>query len=189
MRFGGSLLRSGLCVIALVFWSSVLFSADLRDLARLRSPDPLIAALMADANRRSMTFHELVEDIAQTDGLVYVETGHCGHGVRACVPHSITRSGPFRLLHILIDPHDARNGSAAEVSGIIAHELQHALEILFDPTVTNAAAMFAFYHREPPAHGVFETYAAILTGDRVSREIAATGSVELLAKGVTDRVR
>ena len=130
MRFGGSLLRSGLCVIALVFWSSVLFSADLRDLARLRSPDPLIAALMANANRRSMTFHELLEDIAHTDGLVYVETGHCGHGVRACVPHSITRSGPFRLLHILIDPHDARNAGAAEVSGIIAHELQHALEVL-----------------------------------------------------------
>jgi hypothetical protein len=136
-----------------------------------------------------MTFHELLEDIAHTDGLVYVETGHCGHGVRACVPHSIIRSGPFRLLHILIDPHDVRNGSAAEIAGIIAHELQHALELLFDPTVTNAAGMFAFYHRDPSAHGVFETDAAILTGDRVSREVAATGNVELLAKGVTDRVR
>jgi hypothetical protein len=174
MRLSVSLLRVGLCVMAvlLVFRPSALFSADSRDLARLRSTNPAIALLIAEADKRSLLFHKLVADLARTDGLVYVEAGWCGHGVRACVPHSIARAGPFRLLRILIDPYDAQHVGIAHLAGIIAHEMQHALELLADPRVTSAAAMFWFYEREAPAGGAFETAAAILVSDRVSREMA-----------------
>jgi hypothetical protein len=184
MRLNGSLRRSGLFVAALflVMWPRLVFTISWREQARLRSDNPAITRLIATADQRSTTFHGLLEDIGRTDGIVYIATGLCGHGVRACMPHSIARSGPFRLLRILIDPKYV-NLDDAHLTGIIGHELQHALEILSDPTITSAAAMFNFYKRTAPASGAFETAAAILVGDRVKGEMALGGADEVkLAK-------
>ena len=126
---------------------------------------------IAEADKQSSIFHQLLDELARTNGIVYIEAGKCGHGVRACVPHSIALAGPFRLLRILIHPYDAGHASAAQLAGIIAHEVQHALELLSDLSVTNAAAMFSFYGRAPSADGAFETAAAIVASDRVSREM------------------
>src|SRR5580765_2794811 len=154
MRLNGFLRRSGLFVLALflVMWPRPVLSTTWREQARLRSDNPAIARLIARADQLSMTFHGLLEDIARTDGIVYVATGLCGHGVRACMPHSIARSESFRLLRILIDPKYATIDEA-HLTGIIGHELQHALEILSDPKITSAAAMFNFYNRATPASG------------------------------------
>jgi hypothetical protein len=51
---------------------------------RVRSENPFIAAAIASAVERSVTFEQLLASIQGTDGLVYVEEGLCGHGVRAC---------------------------------------------------------------------------------------------------------
>ena len=182
MKLTGSLQRSSsLFVVAafLVVWPRLLLSAGSRELPRLRSGNPVIARLIAKADQQSVTFHGLLEGIARTDGIVYIETGLCGHGVRACVPHSIAVSGPFRLLRILIDSHYTKR-SDADLAGVIAHELQHALEILANPKITNGAAMFDFYNnRETPTGGAFETVAAIRIGDRVAGEMAVAGRDEL----------
>jgi hypothetical protein len=164
--------RVGLCVTAtlLVSRPSALFSADLRE--RLRSSHPAIALAIAEADKHSPRFHRLLEDLARTDGLVYVEPGQCGHGVRACLPHTIARAGQRRLLFILIDPYDVAHSAPAHLAGIIAHEVQHALEFLSDVKVTNAAAMFMFYKRDASARGTFETAAAVLVSSSVSREMA-----------------
>ena len=54
----------------------------------------------------------------------------------------------------------------------VAHELRHALEVLSDPTVTNADAMYFFYRREGSMRGAaFETRAAIDAGNAVRREL------------------
>jgi hypothetical protein len=60
----------------------------------------------------------------------------------------------------------------------IAHELQHAIEILSTPAVTTSAAMSAFYRREgmtKVATG-FETVAAIAAGDAVHAELRKAGT-------------
>jgi len=180
MRLNGSLCRSGLFIVALfmVMWPRLVFSTSWQEQVHLRSENPAITRLIARADQRSITFHGLLEDMARTDGLVYVETGLCGHGVRACMLHSITRSGPFRLLRILIDPQSA-NTDDAHLAGIIGHELQHALEVLSNPKITSGAAMFNFYNRTAPASGAFETAAARLVGDRVIGEMAIRGGDEL----------
>ena len=57
--------------------------------------------------------------------------------------------------------------------GSIGHELQHAIEVLGDRTVTSNAAMFFFYRRtgKPhPRHFAFETDAAIEVGEAVRTE-------------------
>ena len=175
--------RSSLFVVALflVIWPRLLLSADSRELARLRSGNPVIVRSIAKADQQSMTFHGLLEGIARTDGIVYIETGLCGHSVRACVPHSMALSGPFRLLRILIDRQYTESGDA-DLAGVIAHELQHVLDFLANPKITSGAAMFAFYKRDTPTGGAFET-AAIRIGDSVAGEMARAGRDELkLAK-------
>jgi hypothetical protein len=146
-------------------------SADSTDLPRLRAGQPGLAAVLTQAEEQSASFRQLVASLARTDGLIYVTAGHCGHGVRACVPHAMTRAGRFRVLRILIDPHDAGAADTARLAGTIAHELHHALELLADPGVTDAASMFMFYRRETPRHGAFETPEASAVGDQVWREL------------------
>jgi hypothetical protein len=180
MPLTGSLQGSRLFIVALflVIWPTLLLSAGGRELPRLRSSNPIIVRLIAMADRQSLTFHGLLEDIVRTDGIVYIETGLCGHGVRSCLPHSMARSGSFRLLRILIDPRYTRSDDA-HLADIVAHELQHALEILANPKITNGAEMYMFYSREASKSGAFETEAAIRIGDRVAREMATAGRGEL----------
>jgi hypothetical protein len=104
-----------------------------QDMPRVRSENPFIAAAIASAVERSLTFEQLLASIQGTDGLVYVEEGLCGHGVRACLSLSIKMAGPFRLLRIRVD----RRGSECALISSIGHELQHAIEVLSDPHVTD----------------------------------------------------
>ena len=53
--------------------------------ARVRGVSARVVALINDATAQSKTFHELIDRIGTTDGIVYVAEGQCGHGVRACL--------------------------------------------------------------------------------------------------------
>src|SRR5262245_19741675 len=63
-------------------------------LPRVRSRSPSIAAIIREGSARSMTFRRLVERVDATDGLVYVDQGRCGHGVRACLLLAMVVAGP-----------------------------------------------------------------------------------------------
>jgi hypothetical protein len=137
------------------------------EIVRVRSDDPEIVALLAEASSRSATFSGLVEGINNSDGIVWIQTGKCGFGVRACMKLSVTQSGPNRLLRIVIDTRKAD----WDLMGSLGHELQHALEVLSDPTVTSDAAVYLLYRRiGEPSGDRFETETAIRTGDRIRDE-------------------
>src|SRR5687768_4885732 len=68
---------------------------------RVRSENASIAQLLADAPAMSVTFRGLVAAIDATDGIVYVQSGRCGQGARACLAHSL-QPGPHRILRVLI---------------------------------------------------------------------------------------
>lgn len=135
---------------------------------RVRATEASLAALIRDAEARSSTFRELVDTINASDGIVYVERGRCGHGVRACLV-TVTAAGAQRIVRVKVDAHMADR----DLMGSIGHELRHAVEVLGDPRVTNAATLYFFYLREgyrgtPRA---FETRAAVQTGERVRHEV------------------
>jgi hypothetical protein len=116
-----------------------------------------------------VTFGRLIEIIEATDGIVYVEPGRCGHGVRGCLTHSITAAGPFRLLRILVD---TRLGPL-DLVGSIGHELQHAVEVLHEPGLVADYAVYLFYMRIAQTQkGTFETAEAINAGLQVENEVA-----------------
>ena len=103
-------------------------------LVRVRSENPSIENLIRDATGLSTTFRGLIETIAATDGLVYVDEGTCGHSVRACLVLSVKVAGPFRLLRVLVN---SRGKTDCALMASIGHELQHAIEVLRDPHVTD----------------------------------------------------
>jgi hypothetical protein len=71
-------------------------------------------------------------------------------------------------LTIRVDPERHDVGLAAA----IAHELQHAAEVLGDASITTDAAMFAFYWTNGlKINGVWETRAAVTVSDAVRTEL------------------
>src|SRR5262249_2771937 len=133
---------------------------------------PSIAAAIQEATERSVTLRRLIETLDGTDGLVYVERGKCGHGVRACLAISVKVAGPHRILRILVDPRKAN----CDLMASIGHELQHAVEVLSDPAITTSRALFFFFHRRGSfEEGRFETSAAIQAGLEISAEMKKHG--------------
>ena len=144
--------------------------------ARVRGVTTRIAVILTEAAAQSATFRGLVDRIGTTDGIVYVAEGACGQErLRACLLLTLTIAGSNRLLRILVDP---RN-SDRDLMGSIGHELQHAVEVLSDPSVRSDAAILLLYRERcqlcgGPCHrcgGRFETDAAVLAGDTVRREL------------------
>jgi hypothetical protein len=140
---------------------------------RVRSSKPAIVALIREAANQSKTFRSLVDAINDSDGIVFVEEGRCGHSVHACLVR-VTTAGPMRLLWVKVDTRTAD----WNLIGAIGHELRHTLEVLGDPKVTDNASMYMFYSAlaytsfaSKSDRGRFETRAAIEAGDAVRNEV------------------
>ena len=135
--------------------------------SRVRTDNPIVAAVIRDGIRRSATLRRIVEVIDASDGIVFVQEGRCGHSTRACLALSVKQAGPSRLLRVVVDV----KRPDWDLMGSIAHELQHAVEVLSDPSVRSNAAIYLFYRRAGETSGDrFETPAAIRAGDAVRRE-------------------
>jgi hypothetical protein len=135
--------------------------------SQIRTASEILATLIREGSERSQTFRALVAAIEATDGLVYLTAGRCGR-LRACFLHQITAAGPDRVLNIVVN---AQNDDLRFIAPI-AHELQHALEVLGDSRITTDTAIKAFYMRNGfETRGVIETRAAVAAGDAVRNEV------------------
>lgn len=166
------------------------FSVEIRALPRVRSSEPPLAALVERAAAASPTFEGLLHAIDVTDGLVYIQSGRCTRGVRACMPLAVTIAGPHRLLRVQVEPETA----ACPLMASIAHELRHAIEVLQEPSLTSSAALFFFFAREGRHRGgdgdplgAWETRAAFEVGARVLGELRESAkSARGLCRADTD---
>jgi hypothetical protein len=141
--------------------------SDVPRIMRLRTVGNTLAAIVTDATVRSATFRQLAHAIGQTDGIVYVEDSDCGHGVRACLA-TVTTAGANRIVRVRVDA----NTADWNLMGSIGHELQHAVEVLSSPIVTDTKALYLFYQRVGIRAGsVFETAAAVRAGNAVRAEV------------------
>src|SRR5215831_9423171 len=154
----------------LMLTSLGIVAADTPPAPRVRSSHPYIRAMIAEAQVRSATFRHLVSAIEATDGIVYVEEGDCRHSARACLPPLVTSGTNFRILRVLVD---ARQEDW-DVMSDIAHELQHALEVLSERNVrTNDAVFFLYSKTYADARDRFETQAAAQMEVAVRKEVEA----------------
>jgi hypothetical protein len=157
-------------ILALVGAGSDVVAEASPTMLRVRSTDNALAGLIDQGARRSETFSRLLATIQASNGIVYVEAGKCGHGVRACLKIWMQVSGPNRFVRIVIDrPGRERD---VDVMGSIGHELQHAIEVLGEPAVTDGVTMFSFLQRIASTDGYrFETTAAVNAGEAVKYEL------------------
>ena len=104
--------------------------------AQLRPSDCRLAAAIADGMKRSSTFRRLVEQVGTLNGIVYIQLRQSVNlqtkrVLDGALSHSITTAGPYRLLHVIVG---AVQGDRPIY--ILAHELQHAIEVLGAPHVS-----------------------------------------------------
>lgn len=135
-------------------------------LTRIRPMGAVLTSVVQDAMTRSSTFRQLAATINTSDGIIYVAEGDCGGRAQACLV-SVTDAGRERILHV----HVSTRRSRVDLIAYIGHELQHAIEVLSVPGIRSTAAMYFFYRRESRTTGLFETTAAMRTGEAVRDEV------------------
>jgi hypothetical protein len=145
-------------------------------LVRLKPADAEMRRLVTDGYTRSVTFRALVDTLHTTDGLVVVQFGLCANGrFRSCVTH-IGGDAGARTVRIKINTRATDDRLIATV----AHELEHALEILREREVMNADQVLALYRRIGTGRcrlglsDECETEGALAIEARVNVELAAS---------------
>ena len=140
------------------------------EMSHVRSRHAGLRELIARGVEESPAFRRMADAINASDGIVFVESGVCKYGVRACLV-KVTSAGRHRFLFVKVDT----GKRDRELIASIGHELRHAIEVLSDPGVTNYAGMYFFYKSNPDHGGfsspAFETKAAIEAGEAVADEI------------------
>jgi hypothetical protein len=143
-------------------------------LVRVKPADAEMRRLVLDGVRRSSTFRVLVDDLHAFNVIVAIQFGLCGNGrIRSCVS---SVDGDDRQRHIRIKVNTRTTDD--RLIATIAHELQHALEIARDPTVTDAQQALALYRRiamgkcREGLSEQCETEAALLVEKHVNAELS-----------------
>ena len=141
---------------------------------QLRPLDCRLAAAIADGLQRSATFRHLVERVGTLDGIVYIRlqsyVNFDGRRVLdGALLHSVTTAGAHRLLHAIVN---AEKGDRPIF--ILAHELQHAIEVLEAADVSTENAVDRLFDRIGfrVYGGAVETRAALDVEDIVKGELS-----------------
>jgi len=124
-------------------WEPIL--AEPQDaLDHIRSEERWIRNAIQRGITRSPTFRRLVTTLNQSDLIVYIvhrtiARDHLG----AYTVHDVMVRGDYRYVRIVI----ARQAGDVLTLGVIAHELQHAIEIAEAPDVGRTTAVKEFFAR------------------------------------------
>ena len=122
---------------------AMVAATDQRVLTRVRGLDPHFHALIREGDERSASFREIVDEIQRSNAIVMVQYGLCAKGqIRSCVTH-VAGDANARNIRIVINTRTTNDRLIAT----IAHELQHAVEIIRDSGVTGPEQVMALYRR------------------------------------------
>jgi hypothetical protein len=142
---------------------------------QLRPLDCRIATTVTNGMARSATFRWLVERVGMLNGIVYIKNGfymndHTKRVLSGTMSHHISMAGVHRVLHVMVAP---ESGDRPFIT--MAHELQHAIEVLEAPDVATEAAVDELFERigMHAGTGIVETQAALDVERTVARELSA----------------
>lgn len=159
-------------------WAADAKKADCPAMAgmpyQIRLSSCTLAKAVATGMARSATFRQLVGRVGDLKGIVYVnarflvepDTRRVFYGA---LQHRIVKAGDYRLLYVTLAPEP---GDQPVV--ILAHELQHAIEVL-ESRAANDAAVDALFERigAQADAWAFETGAAVQVQRTVGKELSA----------------
>ena len=140
-------------------------------LPRLRGTSVRETALISDLLTRSAIARTLAAAIEAADVIVYVQ-------LSPTLPHGhattrfVTATNQVRFVRVTL----GATGHPDDLAALLAHELQHAIEIARDPGITDSAGVRRLYRsigEDRTASSAFETAAAQEVGWRVRQELAS----------------
>lgn len=174
------MLRSRLTLAAaLVALVAMPLHADPREIpttarpsiARLRPQSPRVRGWLTRGLQDSPTLQALAGRIARSDVIVYLELAHrLDADVAACITWMGAVQGA-RYVRVSVRP------TLREADGIamVAHELQHVVEVIEHPEVQSSAALVSLYERIGQRSGstgrTWDTVAAFSAGTTARLEI------------------
>jgi hypothetical protein len=134
------------------------------------------------------TCRGLIDTIESSTTIVIVRVGYCKAiaGIASSCLHFMADAGEFRYLRITLDP--VLRGDT--LVGMLAHELQHAVEIIRAPDVTDSHSLRALYTRIGYRLDVFgrgnewETIEARQIANLVEGELKDARRTQLQARSV-----
>jgi hypothetical protein len=136
---------------------------------------PAFEPLLRDGYERSPTLRQVIDEIATSRWLVFVQTGKCPEKTAtACLLHFIGRFEDAPYLRVIIKH---RHRHPDNLIASLAHELQHAREIVRAPAITDGAAIRDHFKQigsvsvQRAGVTTYETAAALAVGDAVWREL------------------
>lgn len=121
----------------LVLAVALPFSTQNSPERHVRATETRILALIDDGLSRSPTFRRLVAALNESDVVVYIERKRTRQALGGYLAHHIVAQGNYRYLRIAVDT----QGSQGRLVPLLAHELQHAVEIAQAPQVRDAATL------------------------------------------------
>jgi len=143
-------------------------------LTHVRGTEPKIVALIQAGLSRSATFRELVATLDQSDVIVYIEPKLTRSRLDGYLDHGVVSSASYRYLRIALE----YQWPAHRLLPILAHELQHAVEVSNAPEARNADGIMRIlrdrYAATVCGAGCWETQAAQDVQRVVDLELAAT---------------
>ena len=158
-----------LALVGMLLATTPAWSAD----EPVRSSDHWVLAAIEDGKARSTTFSGLVARLTASDAVVYVEAGlRLPAGLVGYLDHEVKAAGDFRYVRVVVDAsleHD-------RLIAVIAHELQHAVEVAGAPDARSSAGVSAVFRNINGGRclrplNCAETEGALRVQDAVSAEL------------------
>lgn len=160
-------------MVAMMVLSAVLTAQD-PSAHHVRTTDSKVYALFTDGMSRSMTFRRLVDTLDSSDVVVYIDVKTTRQALGGYLAHNIVIAGAYRYLHVAVDVH----GASGRLVPLLAHELQHAIEVAEHPDARDEQSLVQLFERLAVKFGCggttcSETQAAKDVEARVSSELKA----------------
>jgi hypothetical protein len=115
----------------------------------VRASELKITALVSLGLSCSATFRRLVEALDQSDVIVYVEPKLTRQALGGYLTHNVVTAGGHRYLRVMIDV----GGPNGRLVPLLAHELQHAVEVSQDPDARDPDGLERLFRRSAIAFG------------------------------------
>lgn len=142
-------LRRSVCCAATIlglFASGVMLSADgplTLPFRNLRTSDTGIYLAITSCYRDSATCHRLLDEIESSSTVVYLSRGQCQPGRGGSCLRFSAASPDARYLHVVLD----RDLSGDYLLRLVAHELQHVVEVVRAPQIVDLPSFRSLYER------------------------------------------
>lgn len=161
--------------MAIVLMLAAVLVANGDTACHVRSSDAQVARLIQAGLEQSQTFRRLVEALDASDVIVYVKPKVGREALGGYLAHNVLNGGPYRYLRVAI----AMRGSEARLISVLAHELQHALEVAQHVSARDAEDVQKLFARLAVSQGCaigncFETDAARDVEEAVLTELKRT---------------